>query len=259
MPPLVDRAGLVYGRLTAVSRAGSSRLGEATWNCICECGTHRVILGSSLGSGATKGCGCLSFKHGHTSGGSSTVEHIAWTSMRARCTRPSHAGYARYGGRGISICSRWMDSFASFFLDMGPRPSPEHSIDRIDNDGNYEPSNCRWATRREQGNNRKGNVWLSSGGLTKTKAQWSRHLGGNRNLIDIRLSAGWTKEDALTTPVGYRKTTKWIAFGGRTMTQTQWSLYLGGGKRLVGSRLKLGWTKEDAVTTLAGQRRTPTP
>lgn len=258
MPPLVDRAGLVYGRLTVVSRALQSKPGDVMWNCKCTCGARKVIRGPSLGSGQSRSCGCSTVKHGHTSGGSSTVEHITWTSMRARCTRSSHAGYARYGGRGISICSRW-DSFPNFLSDMGPRPSAEHSIDRIDNDGNYEPSNCRWATRREQGSNRKGNVWLSSGGLTKTKAQWSRRLGGNKNLVNIRLSAGWTKEDALTTPVGYRKTNKWISLGGRKMTQTQWSLYLGGGKRLVGSRLKLGWTKEEAVTTPPGQRRTPTP
>lgn len=133
--------------------------GHRRWLCRCECGGLVVVWGSNLRRGITRSCGCLRrevtgrlrFKHGlHR-----TPEHIVWAAMRYRCLNPSSSSWKWYGGRGITICDRWRDDFVAFLEDVGPRPSPEHSLDRIDVDGNYEPGNVRWATPSEQQRNKR--------------------------------------------------------------------------------------------------------
>jgi hypothetical protein len=120
--------------------------------------------------------------------------------MRTRCTNPRFVDWGLYGGRGITICKRW-DSFAAFFADMGPKPSPRHSLDRIDCDGNYEPSNCRWATPKEQARNWKHrNRVLTLGGESLPLSAWAERLGWKRELIRDRLATGWSVESALTIP-----------------------------------------------------------
>jgi hypothetical protein len=122
--------------------------------------------------------------------------------MRDRCTNPANACFERYGGRGITVCDRWRDSFDDFFADMGMFPSRDHSIERIDNLGAYEPSNCRWATRTEQGANKRNNVRLTLNGRTQLISEWARELGIQRLTIRRRINdLGWTPERALTTPV----------------------------------------------------------
>lgn len=200
MGNLVDRTGHVYGRLTVVSKQGVDSQGRAQWNCICECGELRVVRGSNLSTGRSRSCGCSSIKHGHTINAQRTSEFTTWSSMRGRCSNPSSSGYHLYGGRGISVCSRWTSSFENFLSDMGPKPSKRHTIDRIDSDGNYEPSNVRWATYQEQSDNRRVTIWHTLDGVTKTRTQWSRDLGGSLGLVRLRLNAGWTEERALSTP-----------------------------------------------------------
>lgn len=130
-----------------------------------------------------------------TRGGRQASEHRIWVQMRNRCRDPLSA---RYGARGIRVCDRWDRSFAAFYEDMGPRPGPSYSIDRINNDGDYEPSNCRWATQREQMSNRSVNHFLELHGESATIAEWSRRTGLSKSLIRGRLERGWTVEDALT-------------------------------------------------------------
>lgn len=136
-----------------------------------------------------------------------TPEHQAWTHMTYRCRNHSAQKYNRYGGRGISVCCRWqgMDGFVNFFADMGRRPSPGHSLDRIDNNGNYCPENCRWATKEEQNCNRGDSVFLSYNGVRMTVSQWSREIGINVRTLSLRVEAGWADERALTTPVAKRR------------------------------------------------------
>lgn len=201
-----DKTGQVFGMLTVTSRGDDNRFGNAMWNCICGCGAPRIVRCSFLTGGRTKSCGCLKIKHGHTRGGRSTPEYKAWESMRDRCSNADNAGYDKYGGRGISVCSRWSDSFSNFISDMGLRPSKSHSIDRIDNSLGYFPVNCKWATKQEQSDNRRVTVWHTSGGVTKPQTQWCRDLGGSRHLVDRRLRMGWAEEQALTTPAGQRRT-----------------------------------------------------
>jgi len=128
------------------------------------------------------------------------IEYCAWRGMRKRCRNPNNADWARYGGRGISICERW-DSFANFFADMGLKPSPKHSLDRINPNGNYEPENCRWATAMEQANNRADkNKKFTLDGITLTQSEWARRIGITRHSLRDRLNNGWTIERALKTP-----------------------------------------------------------
>lgn len=151
--------GQRFERLTVVERSGSSSSGEARWLCLCDCGNTSTTSASNLRRGNTKSCGCLqreqmaarSRKHG----GTGTVEYIAWNAMVQRCTRESHPAYKNYGGRGITVCAQWRHDFSAFLAHIGPRPSRNHSLDRIDNGRGYEPGNVRWATLSTQASNRR--------------------------------------------------------------------------------------------------------
>lgn len=157
--PLIDITGQRFGRLTVLQRLEGAKK-YSRWLCACECGREAKVLGDNLRNGRTQSCGCLrlgcqnAFKHGASRRKKHTPEYRSWTRMLCRCLNRNHKDYHRYGGRGIAVCARWND-FASFLADMGPRPGGGRSIDRINNDGNYELSNCRWATPKEQAQNRR--------------------------------------------------------------------------------------------------------
>jgi hypothetical protein len=157
-----------------------------------------VVAQRNLTAGGTKSCGCIIGKHKRTHGGTGTAEFRIWDSMRRRCSDPAHPSYADYGGRGIRVCERWQD-FAAFRADMGVRPSPDHSIDRFpNNDGDYEPGNCRWGTRIDQSNNRRSSRTLTINGETLTMAQWERRTGLKPGTVFKRLAQGWPAERAAT-------------------------------------------------------------
>lgn len=133
--------------------------------------------------------------HGHAT--LRTAEYICWEGIKARCHRGADPDYSRYGGRGVIVCARWRNDFAAFLADMGPRPSPNHSIDRIDNDGNYEPGNCQWATRIQQLENRHCTIWLTAFGKTLSLREWCRNTGLHDSCVRTRLARGASHEEAL--------------------------------------------------------------
>lgn len=176
-PRFVDRTGLIYGRLTVLYYGGHGK-NHPVWYCECSCGNCLRVFGPSLASGNTSSCGCYKSETlvARALPYSGTTEHIIWKGMKQRCSDPGHVRYDLYGGRGIKVCDRWLDSFETFYADMGPRPSTRHSIDRINSNGNYEPSNCRWATIFEQANNVKSNKIVTFNGESDTLANWCRRL-----------------------------------------------------------------------------------
>ncbi len=187
-----------YGRLivtgTVVAGPGEYRKIE----CRCDCGNVVNVYPYSLPNGNTKSCGCLKGhalrKDGH--GLTKTKEYRAWGHMWSRCTNEKVKSYRYYGGRGISVCDRWA-SFKNFFEDMGKSPSGAHSIDRIDNDGNYEPGNCRWATVKEQRRNKRDNRVLTIDGEHKTLAEWAENAGVIYKTAHNRLRMGWSPQEAI--------------------------------------------------------------
>lgn len=167
----------------------------------------------NLRSGGTKSCGCyareklssISTKHGHTKNRRVTSEYRAWCKMKERCNNKKDKCYPNYGGRGIKICDRWECSFENFLEDMGYKPSSKHSIDRIDVNGDYRPSNCRWATAKEQARNKTNNRVIHYKGKELCSSHWGEVLGMHRSTIEQRLDRGWSVEKALTTPVRHSR------------------------------------------------------
>lgn len=203
-----DLSGKVFSRLTAISRAPNAGEGvgsKAKWNCICDCGNPAIVYASALKGGNTKSCGCVKHegsvargKLKRTHGMTNSSEYHVWGSMLQRCENVNHKSYKDYGGRGINVCDRW-HSFENFFTDMGSIP-PGLSIERNDVNGNYEPSNCRWATMTEQGLNKRTNTLLTANGETKPLASWCRQYGLNKVTLMDRIERGWSPERAITTP-----------------------------------------------------------
>lgn len=195
--------GMTFGRLTVLRRSGTRVASCIGWLCRCECGTETIVKSSYLAKGHTRSCGCLSVDtttlRNLTHGQSRTKEYEAWSGAKRRCIDPRRADYSRYGGRGIRMCREWLDSFETFFRDMGRCP-PGHTIDRIDNAGHYEPGNCRWATSKEQANNRRNRTALTFDGETMTVTEWAQRIGMRRTVLHRRLQRGWSAREALTVP-----------------------------------------------------------
>lgn len=208
IPPGAIRYGpKMWGILTLVKYIGKMRAGKYRYVLVrCRCGIEKVVERKHLVSNKIKSCGGIGCKVTRTHGQSKTPTWTSWMAMRSRCLDPKSKDYQNWGGRGITICERWND-FALFIEDMGERPTLEHEIDRFpNNDGNYEPTNCRWATKTEQANNRRSNTIIEFNGETLNVCQWADRYGIDRSTLCMRLTAGWTFERAIKTSVrGYRK------------------------------------------------------
>lgn len=203
----VDITGMRFSKLTVLGYRGPATADGRPWKCVCDCGNNVNASRSRLMSGHTRSCGCikrevaaanvkkLSLKHGLYE----TRVFKVWSSMIERCGNPSHPAYSQYGGRGITVCNRWLSSVERFLEDMG-HPPDGLSIDRIDNDGNYEPGNCRWASRKEQSRNRRTNRIIEFRGERLCLMEWAERLGISFQTLRHRFLRGWSVEDALTMP-----------------------------------------------------------
>jgi hypothetical protein len=198
-------------------RVKSGRKYRRVFRCVCECGNERVVRYDHLRSGHSTSCGCDKSNVDYTirpgyHGMEGTPEHGIWLGIKKRCFRKRDKAYRNYGGRGITMCERWKSSFKAFFEDMGPRPSEQHSIERTNNDGNYEPGNCIWATDFEQNRNRRDNVMLEFRGERMCSADWARRYGMSKGTLRARLESGLSVEEALTIPVRqWRKDEEFLA------------------------------------------------
>lgn len=190
-----------YGKLKLLEKEG---LAKKKHKCICDCGNITYVNLNNLRNGHTKSCGCLqrklASKKAKTHGMSKTPEYRAYYLMKNRCYNKNYYLYHRYGGRGIDVCERWLESFENFYLDMGCRPSKNHSLDRIDNNKGYSPLNCRWATNEEQNRNKSNTIMIEINGLVKSLPEWCDEFGVNRNSVRTRIKRGWNPSDAVTTP-----------------------------------------------------------
>lgn len=200
MPKLHDLIGQRFGRLIVTSREIRPR--GARWICKCDCGGEAKCMTCNLRSGISQSCGCLQRERaseGNTTHRmKGTPTHNSWTALKQRCRGQAPESGKNYVDRGISVCARWLgeDGFENFLADMGEKPAGT-SIDRIDNSKGYEPSNCRWATRRQQNQNRRNVRLLTHNGITKCVAEWARELGLRKTLIYRRLDRGDSAEQAL--------------------------------------------------------------
>ncbi len=185
-----------YGYWTVVGKAKRPRY----WICQCICGKIKEIRDSHLKDGSSRSCRCKAKEDCEGHGYVKTRTYNVYVNMLQRCYNKKAPAYRIYGQRGITVCSRWKESFLLFLSNMGECPSAKHSIDRINNDGDYSPENCRWATRKEQSRNRRQNKWITHNGITMTQLDWSIKLFQSRDLLRMRLQKGWSLEKALTTP-----------------------------------------------------------
>ena len=198
----------VYGSWTVIEAVAPKTFTSGKpikyWRCRCECGHEQEIQQGQLRCGAATSCRrCSHSSHGRRRNDKDrSPEYTAWVRMKDYCYNKNNRNYPGYGGRGISVCESWRNSFKAFLADVGQRPSSLHSIDRFpNNDGNYEPENVRWATMKEQSNNRRSNHLVTFRGVTKTVAEWSESTKITQPAICSRLKSGWSIEDALTRPL----------------------------------------------------------
>lgn len=196
--------GTRYSKLTIVRDLGL--INKYTMIVVqCDCGNERAVRYSALRNGSTKSCGiCPQMTHGYAGkavwGTIKQKTYQTWSGIIRRCANPNQTGFEHYGGRGIKVCDRWMESFENFLTDMGEPPSKRHSIERVDVNGNYEPSNCIWAMPDVQARNKRNVRQIEFNGRTMTIADWARELGFGERMIWMRLSYGWSVERTLTTP-----------------------------------------------------------
>lgn len=208
-----DYTGQRFGSWTVIAQTPTILINhkivrQAVGECICDCGTRREVFISNLVGGRSRSCGCLPSVRSMKYEMVSSVEYGVWQGMKGRCR---NMDCLRYGGRGIKVCDRWQESFGDFIRDMGLRPGPEYSIERIDNDGGYWcghceeclangwPSNCYWATREKQANNTRRNRFIEFDNRRQTLSQWAREIGITRQLLHWRLKNNESLEQALSS------------------------------------------------------------
>lgn len=203
----IDIQGKKFNRLFVVSLVKKENTKISYWECLCDCGKSIIVQSCHIRGGHTKSCGCLqkeTVSEINKSHGISDSEiYSVWQNMKNRCNNENYHRFDRYGGRGIKVCKRWEESFLEFHTDMGERPEG-FTIERMDNDGDYEPGNCKWADNKEQCRNRSSNRIITFNGKTMCVADWAEEKRMNLSTIHSRIRMGWSIERTLTEPVACR-------------------------------------------------------
>lgn len=205
MQKRIDLTGRKFERLKVISYAGTDKSGKTLWNCECKCGNSTISYGQNLKNGTAKSCGCLQkeklIQRSKTHGQTNSRLYQIWHDMKERTQNRNNKNYKRYGGRGIKVCAQWkkFDDFRKWALDNGYKENL--TIERINNNGNYCPENCRWATKEEQNRNKRDNVILEYKGERKILADWAKDKGMSYACLKNRIKRGWSIEKALETPV----------------------------------------------------------
>ncbi len=195
----IEMAGTQFGRWTVIRKHEiRGKYGEVFWLCRCKCGTEKLVKAAVLRNGESQSCGCFHRERVTKHGMFGSREWKTWNSLLQRCENPNSPDYPRYGGRGISICAAWHE-FEHFYIDMGDRPAGT-SLDRINVDEGYCPENCRWASATVQQRNRRDAIMVEWRGKTKNIHDWAEQLGLVMSTLKNRLGAGWSVEEAFTTP-----------------------------------------------------------
>lgn len=200
-----DLTGRVFGRWTVLGLFAKATLKKnKKWLCRCKCGHEGLVYHGTLTSGISKSCGCLKKElngnQRRTHGMSESAEHYIWMGVLRRCNNPSDPAYPYYGGRGITVCERWL-KFQNFIDDMGVRPNEKLTMDRINNGEGYCKENCRWTTRKAQANNRRSNRVIEHNGEMKTLTEWAEIAGMRSQTLGVRLKLGWSMAKAMSTPI----------------------------------------------------------
>lgn len=213
-PNKADLVGQIFGRLTVVAADGRTNAKQTRWHCRCECGGEALTTTGKLRGGHTTSCGCFKReatafrfrKDGLFTGGERHPLFDTYNKMIGRCYNQNDAAYEAYGGRGITVCDRWRfgvggkTGLAIFIKEMGPRPSSRHSLDREDNDGNYDQSNCRWATKKQQARNRRSNHLVDCDGQAVALSEFCERKGLRFQIINQRIGRGWSLDRAISQP-----------------------------------------------------------
>lgn len=204
----IDLTDQVFGRLKVIRHIKKTEWKDTRWECKCDCGNMAIVRAASLKAGLTKSCGCLhreitgNINRSH--GMSGSPEYRAWTKIIRRCTKPNTKEFKDYGNRGITVCKSWENNFTTFFKHVGKRPSKKHSIDRINNNGNYETGNVRWALPKVQANNSRRNHKITLNNWTLNLGQWATFVGISKFTISGRIRRNWPPAKAIFTPVRHR-------------------------------------------------------
>jgi hypothetical protein len=196
----LELTGQRYGSWVVSGDKGVGDYGDVWWLCECDCGTKRMVKAGSLRSGRSTSCGCYNISVITKHGMEGTSIYNAWAAMIQRCENPKSRFFADYGGRGISVCPEWRGDFRIFYRDMGDRPAKGYSLGRIDNDGNYEPGNCRWETSKQQMRNRRTTKWLEFNGERRPLGEWAELYGLPAKIVKDRVIAGWRMDEVLLIP-----------------------------------------------------------
>lgn len=258
----IDLLGQRFGRLTVIEETSQRANGSILWKCRCDCGNTVLVRSNHLRRGGVLSCGCFNKEKGVTHGDTHTHLYATWRSLKDRCNNPNHPQYKDYGGRGIKVCDEWNGNYEAYrewslLNGYADTKRGDCTIDRIDVNGNYEPSNCRWVDMKAQCRNRRNNVVIECDGESHCLSEWAEMLGEPYQKLVSRHRRGWKPHEILygrervipTETYRNRKTNRLLTFRGETHCAVEWAEILGINANTIRGRVHRGWSDEQVLGT----------